>query len=50
MYIYVAVVDEMGYDENGPGSGHIKARLELASGEPCLIVPYRRFNMKLWKN
>ncbi len=47
MYIYVVVVDQKGYDENGPGSGHIKARLELASGEPCLIVPYRRFNMKL---
>jgi hypothetical protein len=49
MYIYVRVMGSEAYDANGPdaGSSRIKARLEQASGEPCLIVPYQRFDMAL---
>ncbi|MHB0874646.1 MAG: glutamine amidotransferase-related protein [Anaerolineae bacterium] len=49
MYIYVRVMDSDAYDATGPdaGSSRIKARLEQASGVPCLIVPYERFDLAL---
>lgn len=49
VYIYVRVMDSEAYDANGPDSGtcRIKSRLEQASGEPCLVVPYERFDMAL---
>ncbi len=49
MYIYIQVQETKSYYENGP-SGRIKARLEMASGERCLIVPYREFDMSAVKN
>ena len=49
MYIYVRVMAADQYQASGPdaGSSRIKARLEDASGEPCLIVPYERFDLAL---
>jgi GMP synthase-like glutamine amidotransferase len=44
MYIFVTVTEKEAYYRDGP-SGRIKARLERASGERCLIVPYQEFNM-----
>ncbi len=44
MYLYVRVQDPESYYRDGP-EGRIKARLEQASGERCLIVPYREFNL-----
>ena len=44
MYIYVRVQEPEDYYSNGP-EGRVKARLEQASGERCLIVPYREFDM-----
>jgi len=46
MYIYVRVQEPETYYKIGPDS-LVKVRLEQASGEPCLVVPYREFNMKL---
>jgi len=46
MYLYVRVQDPESYYRDGP-DGRIKARLEQASGERCLIVPYREFDLKL---
>jgi GMP synthase-like glutamine amidotransferase len=46
MYIYVRVQDRESYYSAGP-EGRIKARLELASGEPCLVVPHFAFDMRL---
>lgn len=45
MYIYVTVQEKEHYYKDGP-SGRIKARLEEASGERCLIVPYQELDMK----
>lgn len=49
MYIYVRVMDSGTYDESGPDAGtcRVKSRLEQASGEPCLVVPYERFDLAL---
>lgn len=44
MYIYVTVQEKEGYYRDGP-SGRVKARLEQASGERCLVVPYQEFDM-----
>ncbi|MGQ9554855.1 MAG: glutamine amidotransferase-related protein [Anaerolineae bacterium] len=44
MYVYVVVQEKESYYRDGVG-GRIKARLEEASGERCLIVPYQEFNM-----
>jgi len=46
MYIFVTVQDKQQYYADGP-SGRTKPRLELASGEQCLIVPYRELDMAL---
>lgn len=46
MYIYVVVQDKNLY-RSQPSGGQIKARLEEASGEPCLIVPYQEFSMRV---
>jgi GMP synthase-like glutamine amidotransferase len=46
MYIFVAVQEKEHYYANGP-SGRTKARLELASEERCLVVPYQEFDMAL---
>ena len=44
MYIYVVVQEQESYYADGP-AGRVKARLEQASGERCLIVPYQEFDM-----
>jgi len=44
MYIYVTVQEKDTYYRDGP-AGRVKARLEQASGERCLIVPYQEFDM-----
>jgi len=44
MYIFVTVQEKEIYYADGP-SGRTKARLEMASGERCLIVPYREFDL-----
>jgi GMP synthase-like glutamine amidotransferase len=46
MYVYVVVQDRDGYRKQ-PSGGQIKARLEEASGEPCLVVPYQDFSLRL---
>jgi GMP synthase-like glutamine amidotransferase len=46
MYLYVRVQEPESYYREGP-DGRIKARLEQASGERCLIVPYREFNLSV---
>jgi GMP synthase-like glutamine amidotransferase len=43
MYLYVRVQSPESYYSTGP-DGLVKARLEQASGERCLIVPYREFD------
>lgn len=45
MYLYVRVQEPESYYREGP-EGRVKARLEEASGERCLIVPYREFDLK----
>lgn len=45
MYIFVEVNEKENYYANGPGCGRIKARIEKASGERCLIVPYQEFDL-----
>ena len=45
MYIYVQVQPAESYCAAGPSGGLVKARLEAASGEPCLIVPYEKFDL-----
>ncbi|MGQ9554859.1 MAG: glutamine amidotransferase-related protein [Anaerolineae bacterium] len=49
MYIYVRVMDEDAYRRDGPDAltSRIKARLEQASGEPCLVVFYQDLSMAL---
>jgi GMP synthase-like glutamine amidotransferase len=49
MYIFVTVQEKSPYYAQGP-AGRNKARLEQASGERCLIVPYREFDLKLVRN
>ena len=46
MYILVSVQEAKSYYKTGP-SGLVKARLEEAAGERCLIVPYQEFNMSV---
>ncbi len=46
MYIFVTVQEKEQYYNEWP-SGRVKARLERASGERCLIVPYQEFNMDI---
>jgi GMP synthase (glutamine-hydrolysing) len=46
MYIYVTVTESESYYNTGP-AGTVKPRLEQASGERCLVVPYREMNMKV---
>ncbi len=46
MYLYVSVMAKEHYYADGPqGAGRVKVRLEKASGERCLIVPYQEFGM-----
>ncbi len=47
MYIYVEVNEREKYYANGPWGGRLKARLEEASGERCLTVPYQEFDMRV---
>ncbi len=47
MYLYVAVQETESYYQDGPHGGQVKARLEEASGERCLIVPYREFGLRV---
>jgi GMP synthase-like glutamine amidotransferase len=46
MYIFVTVQEREQYYSDGP-AGRVKARLELASGERCLVVPYQEFNLRV---
>lgn len=46
MYVYVVVQEKESYYAQGP-NGRIKARIEQASGERCLIVPYQEFDMSV---
>ncbi len=47
MYVYITLMESReDYRESGPAS-RIKARIESASGEPCLIVHFRDVDMKL---
>ena len=46
MYIFVTVQNREDYYSDGPSNGRIKVRLELASGERCLAVPYQEVSMK----
>ena len=46
MYIYVNVQERESYYASGPG-GRVKVRLEQASGERCLIVPYQEFDLRV---
>ena len=46
MYLFVTVQDKKDYYADGP-SGRTKARLELASRERCLVVPYQEFDRAL---
>jgi GMP synthase-like glutamine amidotransferase len=43
MWIYVVVQEKEGYYRDGATGGQVKARLEAASGERCLVVPYQEF-------
>ena len=44
MYLFVSVMDRSRYYAEGPQAhGLIKARLEHASGERCLLVPFQEF-------
>ena len=45
MWLFVTVQEKEDYYANGPG-GRIKARLELASGERCLVVPYQEIDLR----
>lgn len=44
MYLFITVTESEQYYASGP-SGNVKARLEEASGERCLIVPYQEISM-----
>lgn len=44
MYLFMTVTESERYYASGP-SGALKARLEEASGERCLIVPYQEMSM-----
>lgn len=46
MYLYVVVQEKDEYLKQ-PAGGQIKARIEEASGEPCLIVPYQELSMEV---
>jgi len=47
MYLYVEVNEKDNYYANGPWGARVKARLEEASGERCLIVPYQEFDLRV---
>lgn len=49
MYIYVIVQERREYYAHGisASAGLTKVRLEQASGEPCLVVPYQEFSLNL---
>jgi len=46
MYLYVSFQTKDDYYRNGP-QGRTKARLEAASGERCLIVPYEEIDLRV---
>lgn len=46
MYLFVRVQEKEEYYQSGP-EGRVKSRLEAASGERCLIVPYQEFNPRV---
>jgi GMP synthase-like glutamine amidotransferase len=48
MYIYVRFTEKEQYYKVGP-EGLVKARLEQASGERCLVVPYQEMSMRVVK-
>jgi GMP synthase-like glutamine amidotransferase len=43
MYLYVVVQEKESYYKDGP-NGRVKVRLEQASHQRCLVVPYQEFN------
>ena len=46
MYLYVCVQGRESYYQHGP-EGQVKVRLEEASGERCLVVPYQEFDLSV---
>jgi len=51
MYLFVSVLDRKAYYQDGPVAHcRIKARLEAASGERCLIVPFQEFGLETVKS
>jgi GMP synthase-like glutamine amidotransferase len=48
MYLFVRVQEKEDYYSDGP-EGRVKARIEEASGERCLIVPYQEFDLRVVK-
>jgi GMP synthase-like glutamine amidotransferase len=46
MYVYVRFTEKEQYYKTGP-DGRVKARLEQASGERCLVVPYQEMTMQV---
>ena len=46
MYVFVSFVEPGDYYSSGAG-GPIKPRLEEASGERCLVVPYREMSLEV---
>jgi GMP synthase-like glutamine amidotransferase len=48
MYLFVRVQEQADYYSAGP-EGRVKARIEEASGERCLIVPYQEFDLRVVK-
>jgi len=48
MYVFVTFIETENYYKSGPGA-QVKARLEEASGERCLIVPYQEMNVRVVK-
>ena len=46
MYLYVRVQERESYYRDGPES-QVKIRLEEASGERCLVIPYQEFDLSV---
>jgi len=46
MYLYIHVLEREAYYQGGPDS-QVKVRLEEASGERCLVVPYQEFDLSV---
>lgn len=47
MYIFVSIEEKRDYYKDGSKRELIRVRLEQASGERCLLVPYEEFDMSV---